>query len=117
MRPHYISGSVGFESGKPVLVVLPEDPADEPQEPAHDGLEAFALLLDSILRSKDRNRTVEVLAFCFKLGGAAQGFDELGERLGVSARQARNIVSASLEDPAFKGLSPDKLDDVSKPAL
>lgn len=111
--PTYITGSVGFESGKPVPVVLPEVEEALPQ-PAHDGLEAFSRLISWLLSREDPKRDIQVLAYLFRLGGAAQDVAELAERIGVSRRQAQNIITASRESPHLSNLFTEKLDDVSQ---
>jgi hypothetical protein len=116
-RPTFATPSgFGFDdAGERVPVVLPAVEEDE-SPPAHrDAVEAFARLIASLLRSKDRNRAVEVLAFLFRLGSAAQDFDELGERLGVTGRQARNIVNdISKDNPDLSKLFTGKRDGVSQ---
>jgi hypothetical protein len=104
---------MGFESGERVPVVLPEVGEDD-SPTAHDGLEAFSRLISWLLSREDPKRDVQVLAYLFRLGGAAQDVAELAERIGVSRRQAQNIITASRESPHLSKLFTGKRDDLSQ---
>ena len=105
----------GFDDdGQRVPVAMLDQPESESEPSERDEakirLEVFVRLISHLLRSDDQEqlwRAVQVLGFDLRLADGARNDVELAARLGVSRRQAHNIINElHRQNPCFADLFP-----------